>query len=273
MKKFVVPALAIAALAGSALGQNSSNAVQLQLRIVPQDGLPPGVVTDLASSPTVTGSGQTRRFEVQYRIFDQNTGDTVVPAGLVSGALRITLTGGAAGNSTLTRALLTRSEAQLAGANPPPNPDSSGANNNGAEGLHRPFRGGIPSPAPNNTNPANGVISADSKTISGITPLSLAQSDQGNINAGQDNATWYGLYSFNIVSGSSIGNGDATITAQFDADMTTMNRFGFFNDADPVPWTSQNAQAATATQSFIPAPGAMALLGLGGLIAGRRRRA
>jgi uncharacterized protein (TIGR03382 family) len=186
------------------------------------------------------------------------------------------------GNSTLDRAVLSRFESQLAAATPPVSPDTSG-NGTGTSlttaGLHKPFRGGIPTggtnpAAPNNGNPANGVFSSGNQVISGITPLSLSQNDQGNANVGQDNNAWYGLYSFLFVVGNTASAGTAVITASFDADATTGNRFGYFNDGDPVPQTSSNATLATANQIInIPAPGAVALLGLGGLIAGRRRRA
>ncbi len=271
MKKFAVSALAVAALAGSAMAQGgATNDVQLQLRLVPQHGVldtTTGIIDDAA--PTAfTAAGQVQRYEVQFRLVDLNTGDAFFPAGLTSGNLRITITGGA--NSTLSRALLSRFEAQQAASTPPSSPDLSGPPTGafaGATGMHKPYRGGIPSPAPNNDNPANGIFNASNSEISGITPLALSQSDQNVADA------WYGLYSFDITAGSGLGSGAITITAGFDADAGTGNRFGFFNDGDPVPVTSQNAQGATANLPFnIPAPGTLALLGLGGLVAGRRRR-
>lgn len=272
MKKFAVSALAVAALAGAAFGQGqTTDQVQLQLRLVPQTGLPADAVVDHVGDQhpdTLTGAGQVFRFEVQYRLVDLNTGDAFFPAGLTAGNLRITASGGT-GNGQLERALISRFEAQQAGSTPPTSPDTSGNPTGaflGAAGLHRPFRGGIPAPAPNNDNPANGIFSGDNLEISGITPLSLSQSDQN------EDGAWYGLYSFNFVSGSSAGPDNITLTVAFDADPTTGNRFGFFTDGDPVPVTSPNATGDTAT-IVVPAPGALALLGLGGLVAGRRRRA
>jgi len=130
--------------------------------------------------------------------------------------------------------------------------------------MHRPFRGGIPAPSPNNTHPSNGTIAANG--ITGITPLTLSQPDQGNNNPGE----WYGLYSFEFAYAS---GGPIVFTAEFIADPNTGNRYAFFNDGNPSPVQSTSATPGTITVPAVPAPGAMALLGLGGLMAGRRRRA
>jgi MYXO-CTERM domain-containing protein len=271
VKKFAVSALAVAALAGTALGQGqTTNQVRLELRLVSQTGLP-GTSTvqsfDVAQHPdTSSGLGVARRFEVQYRLVDLDPNDQFVPAGLTAGQLRIVATGG-----TLERAILSKNEARNPSGGLPPisqsvnlDPDSSPISGNMTigpfRGLHAPFRGGIPAPAPNNDNAANGTFSAGNTVLSGITPLSLSQTDQND-------GGWYGLYSFNFLPTAGTGN----VEISFDADPQTGNRFGFFTDGDPVPVTSPVATGDSAT-ILVPAPGAMALLGLGGLIAGRRRR-
>lgn len=264
MKKFAVSALAIAALAGVAQAQP----VRLELRLVPQTGTVATSVVDAASSAEITAAGQSRRFEIQYRILDLIDTDDIFPAGLTAGQMNVTVAGGV--NATFSRALISRFEAQQAGGTPPTSPDASGAPTGalaGATGMHRPFRGGIPAPSPNNTHPSNGTIAANG--ITGITPLTLSQPDQGNNNPGE----WYGLYSFDFLFNSG-ANGNYTITAEFVADAGTGNRFAFFSDANPSPVQSTNATAGTIVQSVnvIPAPGAMALLGAGGLMAARRRR-
>lgn len=276
MKKFAVSALAIAALAGTALGQGTStNQVRLELRLVAQTGTPSNPAStvtsvDAAQHPdTSSGLGVARRFEVQYRLVDLDTNDAFNPAGLTSGNLRIVATGG-----TLERAILSRAEARNPTSGSPALPSvatsvnldpdnfiiSGNATIGAFRGLHAPYRGGIPAPAPNNDNAANGVFSAGNTVLSGITPLSLTQTDQND-------GGWYGLYSFNFLPTAGAGN----VAISFDADAMTGNRFGFFTDGDPVPVTSPVAQGDSAT-ILVPAPGAMALLGLGGLIAGRRRR-
>jgi MYXO-CTERM domain-containing protein len=151
--------------------------------------------------------------------------------------------------------------------------------------MHRPFRGGITAPAPNNGNLANGQANVDSDAsptnsvpgpgntqLNGITPLSLSQNDQNAENS------WYGLYSFTFTADGGQNAADTEagrtlFTAEFVADPNTQNRFGYFTDGNPVPLNSPNATAGTASVFVVPAPGAMALLGLGGLIVTRRRRA
>lgn len=290
MKKIaVLSAMAVLAAAGAANAQSTLANARLEMRIVPQDGTPPGTVTDAPGVVNVAASdtNRTRRFEVQYRI--QNADG--IAAGLSSMQFNIVgqLVGGGIGFS-LDRAQLSRFEAQLAGATPPSSPDASGLPSGSAAttaGLHRPFRGGIPvggtnPPAPNNDNPANGIIPIGGQSINLITPLSLSQNDQGNTNAGQDANAWYGLYSFVVnipdAATGSDNNGDGfvdlLITATSVADSQTGNRWGGFEDLNPVPQTSQNATAGAATLRIeIPAPGSLALLGLGGLVAARRRRA
>lgn len=283
MKKSVVSALAVAALAGAAFGQAGNN-VRLDVRIVPQNGLPSGIVapfgtvTDQTDTvhDQITAAGDIRRFEVQFRIIVPAGGTGFAPAGLTAGSLRI-VASGATGNGTLERALISRFESTQAGSTAPGTSDSSGVATNAfatARGLHRPYRGGIGPPAPNNDNPANGTFSANSLTISGITPLSLSQSDQNAAGGPDGLGAYYGLFSFNFVAGSTLGSGNITFTASFDADASPPNnKFGFFDDGNPVPITSPNATGGTATAPVIPAPGAFALIGLGGLVAARRRRA
>jgi uncharacterized protein (TIGR03382 family) len=273
VKKFVVPALAVAALAGSALGQGmTTDQVRLELRLVSQTGTVGTSVQsfDVATHPD-TSSSNPRRFEVQYRLVDLNTADAFNPAGLTSGNLRIVATGG-----TLERALLSRFESGNPTAGTPALPpvstpvnlttDTSIAAGNGAQGLHRPYRGGIPAPQPNNTNAANGIFESGNTVLRGITPLSLTQTDQ--YSPTDPDGGWYGLYSFNFLPTAGAG----TVVISFDADMTSGNRFGFYTDGDPVPVTSPVATGDNANIQ-VPAPGALALLGLGGLVAGRRRRA
>lgn len=270
MKKFAVSALAIAALAGTALGQGmTTNQVRLELRLVSQMGLPgtsPVTSADVDThTDTTSGAGVARRFEVQYRLVDLDPNDSFVPAGLTAGNLRIIATGG-----TLERAILSKNEARNPSGGLPSisqsvnlDTDTSAISGNATigafRGLHAPFRGGIPAPAPNNDNPANGTFSMGNTVIAGITPLSLSQTDQND-------GGWYGLYSFNFIPTS-----NGRVDVSFDADPQTGNRFGFFTDGDPVPVTSPVATSDSAN-ILIPAPGAMALLGLGGVIAGRRRR-
>jgi hypothetical protein len=292
MKKIVaLSAVALLAAAGAANAQSTLAGATLQLRIVPQTGTLGGPITDGTPGGVVNVSAsdtnRTRRFEVQYRI----QGADGVAAGLSSMQFNIVgqLVGGGIGFG-LDRAQLSRFEAQLAGSTPPSSPDASGFASGTAlttAGLHRPFRGGIPTGgtnpvAPNNGNPANGIIPVGAQAINLITPLSLSQNDQGNTNVGQDSNAWYGLYSFVVnIPDASTGtdnNGDGFVdillTATAVADAQTGNRWGGFEDQNPVPQTSANAVNGVAGLHIeIPAPGSLALVGLGGLLAARRRRA
>jgi len=274
VKKFAVSALAIAALAGSAFGQAP---VRLELRILPETG----TVTSPAGAGIVQGaptsapgptlaSGTVQRYQLQYRVLDLDPNDAVnVPAGLSAASINITLNNAAGG--TLAQAQLTRHAAQLAGSAAPPSPDLTGLPTGTAiarRGLHAPFRGGF-ADQNNNALPSNGTVAANG--IINILPLTISQPNQGNANNGIDNNIWYGLYSFNLTVGGTAGA--YTITAEATPDVNTGNRFGWFNDGTAVPVQSSNATTGVTHFSIVPSPGAFALLGLGGLVAGRRRRA
>jgi len=245
----------------------------MEFRCVRQSGTPnvtpPGVVDEAIIANLAVQPGSTTRFELQYRILDLNLSDAIVPAGLSAASINILSSNAAAG--TFTRAQLSRAEAQNAApAVPPTSPDTSGLPTGTASvraGLHAPFRGGL-SDSNNNTLPANGTIAANG--ITGILPLTISESGQGNPDAGADNNAWYGLYSFNFVAGA---GGTTTITAAAVPDPNTGNTFGYFNSGAAVPLNSANSTGCTQLITVVPAPGALALLGMGGLIAGRRRRA
>lgn len=274
MKKFAVSALAIAALAGAAHAQP----VRLEFRLVPQTGTPPAAVTDSAlttpATPiTLSGTSRTQRYELQYRVLDLNTADNVFPAGLSAAQINITASSPTAG--TFARAQLSRFERQTNNATTPPSsPDNSGLPLGGSStgtGLHSPFRGGM-ADQNNNDLPANGTVAPNG--ILSILPLTISQPNQGNELIGSPNTAWWGLYSFTFTAADLFG-GDITITAEAQADPNSGNRFGWFSDGAAVPEQSTNATAGVTHLRIvaIPAPGTAALVGLGGLVAFRRRRA
>jgi len=289
MKKVLLSAMVVAALTGSAMAQNDA---RFELRLVRQIGTPgnPGSsnpVVDVADPLNTVAcvAGDTLRFELQYRIFDLNIDDDNIPAGLSSATINIVSAGG-----TLLRAQLSRNEGGSVATNPV-SPDASGlptgtttttdpafsGPNSARRGLHAPFRGGMANASLNDL-PSNGIVNVDANpdpglyapgsgnTLLSITPLAIAQPNQGT-SVGAE-STWYGLYSFNYVCGSA--NDQILVSAVADAQ--TGNRFGYFADGNPVPVTSNNAIGGFYN-IVVPAPGAAALLGLGGLIAARRRRA
>jgi uncharacterized protein (TIGR03382 family) len=85
--------------------------------------------------------------------------------------------------------------------------------------------------------------------------------------------TWHGpdMPGYGLFSGqSSIGTDDAVFTFSF---LNTNGDPGAPFGAGPypgAPWFSEGSYSGTA--NFVPAPGALALLGLGGVVVGRRRR-
>jgi hypothetical protein len=291
MKTFVVAALAVAAAAGSTFGQD----VRLDLRLVRQNRVVPatspnGVVDIDANSSYTATPGEQIRFELQYRLVDLNTSDAIVPAGLTGAQINITLP---VAVGSFARALTSGAETN-AGARPPRTlgqpadtvawlggtaPDNSGLGGNPTSrtGLHSPFRGGM-DPADNNELPSNGQIPVGGTGIFNITPLALSQSNQGragfDLSPDQDGSQlltggeWYGIYSFIYT----VGQSNSIITASAVADAASGNRFAFFSNGNPVPQDQTDATNG-AYAIIVPAPGSMALLGLGALIAGRRRRA
>jgi len=278
MKNLVLSALVVAALAGTANAQ-----ARLELRVVRQNGVPSNPVgagvtdVDVNNSVTTT-AGTTLRFELQYRVLDTDVNDIVVPAGLSSATINIT-----SGTGTLTRAQISRAENGQTGSDLPLSPDTTGlpapAAASGRRGLHAPFRGGLVD-SNNNDLPSNGVVNVDTNadpnlytpgngnTLLSVTPVSISQNNQGNADNGIDNNNWYGVYSFNYT----VGSANDIINVAAIADAVTGNSFGYFDDGNAVPVTSADATGASY-RIVVPAPGAAALIGLGGLLVARRRRA
>jgi MYXO-CTERM domain-containing protein len=295
-KIVALSAAAVLATAGSALAQQ---AVQLQLRFVPETGgfgsgnpLVPGT----ANGPVTLDATRMQRFRVDYRILDLDTTDAIHPAGLVSGALNITAatTGNLAG-ATVAQSLLSTRE-RNSGANPFPGANQLGLDTSNASadatvnpvggrtGVTGPFRGGFGSDPVNGQNnngdPSNGTVVG--LNINNIVPLALSQTNQGL--AGYDTSgvgdgpfltgtEWYPLFVYKFFATAS-NSGTVTFSASFSPDPGTGTVFAFFNDGISTPASSTNGTSAsiTVTVPAVPAPGAMALLGLGGLVAARRRR-
>ena len=259
---------AFAALSSSVVAGIGTPTARVELRIVPQRGLPggPGGVSDLPTSEhdAITVAGDVRRFEVQYRIIDLISTDGLVPAGLRTRNLRIDATGAGLGGGTLRRAALSRFEAELAGSTPPVTPDVSGQPVGGAaSGLHRPLREALL--APGDSHPANGLVSTGpgSAAITDIIPLSLAQTGQAD--------AWFGLYSFDLLT-QNIQPGTVLLTATAVADSGTGTRFSYWAAGQPSPRFSPAATAGTASVvSVVPSPGAAGVIVMLGVALSRRR--
>lgn len=92
---------------------------------------------------------------------------------------------------------------------------------------------------------------------------------------GQVTYTWFGASdaTFGLVSGgSSFGLDDASFTlSNLQSGQPAANGVGLSTDNYPIQaWNSEGSFSGTA--NFVPSPGAIALMGLGGLAMARRRR-
>jgi len=310
MKNVVLSALAVAALAGTAVAQP----VRLEFQIVRVSPTVPGTTAatrltlqGLPNDSVTTTSGTTMRFQLQYRILNlvpdvyvppvlDDNGDVItpgyfsagdgapdsmghfpnaiVPDGLSSASINIT-----SGLGRLQRALLSNNQ-NIAAGTPPLYPDASG-NQGTRRGLVNPYRGGM-SDSNINDLPSNGITNDDSNadpalygtgpanTLLSITPVAInSNAHQGNeLFYGNPNSAWYDLYCFTYTAGAS----NDVINVGAIPDPQTGNTFGYFSDSNAVPLTSTNSGTASY-RIIVPAPGAAALVGLGGLLVARRRRA
>ena len=240
----VIGVMGVMGLACPAHGQ-----ARLELRVVPQNGQPgdAGGVVSLSGSQhaAFTASGQVRRFEVQYRVVDTNLADGITPVGLSACLLNISAASVGGGfDGSIRRALLSHQESGSPGTGLPPlatpvnlTTDFDPPAADGSTGMQRPFRAGIPAPAPNNAHPNNGTIAG--AAITGVRALSTSPSGQSS---GTD---WYGVYSFEIVSGCIWKT--VVITVDPQPDPNTGNRFSFFVAGSPVPATSPDAPLVQAS--------------------------
>lgn len=287
MKTVALSVLAVLAAAGSATAQlpgDAAAAATLKMRIVPVDVTSASPLNlsyqgdNTHNTVGATDTNRTRRFEVQYQI-QEGAGFEFFIASLASMQFSVgaSVAGGSLPAPTMSRAVLTANQAAANSVLPVTSPDLSGnaagpANVN-RQGLHGVWRGGLsPATQAGNTLPANGTIAGSSINL--ITPLTLTQLNQLPAN---NTAAWYGLYSFEVTVGANGGPTDSIVTTAITVavDAQTQNAWGAYEDADPIPRTSRlfMTQSASFAVEAVPAPGALALIGLGGLVAGRRRRA
>lgn len=283
MKTVALSVVAVLAAAGSAMAQGeAAAAATLHLRIVP-------VTVTQASPLNITRQGdnvhdtvadtdtnRTRRFEVQYQI-QEGAGFEGFMASLASLQFSVTssVAGGPVGVS-LARAALTNAQAGANSFQPVAAVDNSGNAAGafaGTTGLTRAFRGGLsPAGSGGNNLPSNGTLAPGAINL--ITPLTLSQLNQL---PSSDPSAWYSLFNFEVTAGAS-GATDALVSLGLTVavDAQTQNAWGGYEDGDVIPRTSRlfdTAGASFSVLAAVPAPGSVALLGLGGLVATRRRRA
>lgn len=100
----------------------------------------------------------------------------------------------------------------------------------------------------------------------------IAGSDQDADDAGVQ-SVWYGVYHFVFTPRTNLGDLDRTVTVFGSGFALAARDAGFAGGTwIPVPTPTNIAVVISPITFQVPTPGAMALLGLGGLVAGRRRR-
>lgn len=284
--------LAVAGLmatSGAAFGQNSANySLELWLAArdtttpIPASGAWTGTVSD-AAGPVVIGPGQTVRLEIRYRIIDSNGfDDGFASQGLIASSLNVTTGLSSAFGSFLRPgsandfgARLTNNQrggVSQSGTMPAfPNDSSNSSVAPINFGLHGPFRTGV---FPN----SNGVEVPGQLAISNVLPIStsspghVAFDDQGN-----QTSTFWAIYSFNYTAPAVVNSAftvPITVTAAGDTTLISLLNLDSGGEINNFTLgTAQRTFSTTLNVQVTPAPGAAALLGLGGLVATRRRRA
>lgn len=275
MKNIVLSALAVAALAGSAMGQ----AFNLEVQLVGQtysdnfDGTLTG--TTVASGVTVNSAGgdalsRTVRIEGRYRLVavGSSTGgfgagsSLVQSAGLSSASMNL---GVSNGGSSLLRA------APIAPATAFPYPNPQTIDTTSDTGLYSPFRTGVFQDTPLGTGlgGSNGTIS--STGLDNVLAISASSPDhRSTTNA---NARQWGLFAFDLVipAGAPIGQFVFTVGQNGANIPLYFRRTGAVTEN-----AARNIEGSFIGSSFtvnvVPAPASAALLGLGGLVVARRRR-
>jgi len=299
VKKIVLSALALASLAGSAMAQTMPDGwaapFRVEFAIVPRldTGTPTSHSFTDITTPITAAAGATQRFQVRYRIVDIDGADPKFQLGLSTASFNVIASNTQVGSfSTDFQGLPAARLSKRAGGVASPRLEgvaSSGAEWNDVSqltgapagsqlfGIHAPFRTGVFSdPAlamPPQAGNSNGIFTA-AGAIGNILPLTTTPAfDEDN--------KWYGVYDFNLVFGSTLpATADGTVTLGITVNAATV--FGFDASVGPDGTQYQNpgqvgqmlgASIQIGGFPLVPAPGAAALLGLGGLVAARRRRA
>ena len=278
MKKIVLSALAVAAFAGAANAQVGST-MTLQLMTVARSGTAQTGLADIAG-PVSVGPGQTVNLEIRYRIVDSNGAtDSFLCNGLVAASIDVstglssafgTFATAASGGFGARLTTTQKNAPNESGPNGVFANDNSGSGNIGVVyGNHAPFRTGV-FPNSNGTAPAG-------LGITNILPLATADVNNPSYDGNGDQTDiWYGLYSFEYTAPAVVGS-----AFQVPVTLSSLSGNGQFwllnldtgGVASTAFGTGRTFSSSPLTINVTPAPGAAALLGLGGLVAARRRRA
>lgn len=293
MKNLVLSAAMVAGLAGSAFGQIDPTRFQLELGLVGRaySSISPGtseVATDISSPLSVSSTGadpntRTVRLEIRYRIVVTNSttgnytsgGSTFASAGLSSVSLDLTSTRALSATGDLHAAQISTQ----AVANSYANPDTLDLTD-GNLGMYNPFRTGVFADVPPGTGlgSSNGTYAATGLT--NILPIATSapgqRSDVTGGPSGLANGRIWGLFAVDFTVPQNAPAGSYTFHLQQNAGSLdwlffprtgTANASAAINGTGGVTFTN-----SSFTVNVVPAPASVALLGLGGLVAARRRR-
>lgn len=290
MKKIGLIAVAgVLATAGSALAQNAADygldlwlAARNTTTPVPNTGAWNGTVSD-AAGPIVLAPGQTVRLELRYRVTDANGfNDNFASNGLISASFAVTtglsdafgsfLRPGSANDFGARLTNNQRTGTAQNGTMPAfPNDSSNSAITPINFGLHAPFRTGV---FPN----SNGVAVPGQLAISNVLPISTAAPNHPSFDDnGNQNSNFWAVYSFQYTAPAVVGAAFVVpVTVTATGNTSLINLVNLETGAENNGFALGTAGRTFSTSLSInvtPAPGAAALLGLGGLVAARRRRA
>jgi hypothetical protein len=268
VNKIALGIVAVAGIAGATFGQATTpTAATYEFRIISTTpGLEPGAVVNITSA----------RFVIQARATTANNTTNYGINRLSSGAIT--------SNGTVARA--SSSSATNFGRFRAPSPVGNYAGFAGGGSGSNTATGNAATPSAGND--VNGRIAADGSSISGIdayrgfgfNPIAGTdpiEAPEGNpfatsvVTNGSPSA-WANLYAFNYTAPNGATQGSVTATGFLNI-MSSIS----FQDVNGGQWIANQLSSVSAAQTFtfswtIPTPGAAALLGLGGLVAGRRRR-
>lgn len=265
MKKIGLSTLAVLAVAGSAFAVGG---VGLDLTLVGRTAGAAGVLPWSAASKGVsvdtTGAAQTIRFEVRFAFTDSNTSDNITYAGLAGTAfdIRSTVPAGAGASIGFGRYLTADNND---GAPARDGIVTTGALSTGAaQGLPNAYRPNV------GNNGVLGTFGTNLGTTTGNPVIPLSVSTPANTPVDGDR---YFVYAFNITLPAGFAAGSYTVS------LANLDQAGIFYGLDDagaelgtLPFDITRSTSSSVKINVVPAPGAAALLGLGGLMAARRRR-
>ncbi|MBX3406359.1 MAG: hypothetical protein KF869_06310 [Phycisphaeraceae bacterium] len=289
MKKIVFSALALTALAGAAQAQNT-----IEYRWVERHGqnsIGPGAVPVAGATAAGVGTptdatiiltlearviGQGNALGISSFGGDVNSTDPFNPTrntgGNTQGFLSTTSTqGGAPAGLHVNAAFANTNWAQSYA----PYPDGDGGFLSTGRGIMNPFRqiANLGDNAQGVANDADGATAGLQNPANNVLQRLFGNMSFGDFGNNEDGPARLGLGSFIPLFVVRYDVTDLTARSLVISFNGFISAFSGYADGQPVVAVADTAVSASYTINIVPAPGAAALLGLGGLVAARRRRA